>query len=274
LAGLSHAADDPQCCPTVPTTLIYGLAGDRLVDPAQQVAGVYKGFFIAASSPGRDSTFYLNGDQTARLVTDFLNDEPVLEEVGTWTTTEAGQVVVTLTGQADRTYDTPVTMVLTLADGVLTEAETQPGQIVSSWIEISALATGRQPVPYDPTDLDQIVAGRGFIGYYKTYLPSASCCGRDITLLLGIDQMAEFKTDFLNGEPPIVEVGRWETTADNQVVVTLTGRPGQPYDTPTQITFAWIDHMLTAVDYDPSQFGSAGLSFYHSAGLLASIERP
>jgi len=275
LQALTHGPDDGLCCPTVETTLTHRLENGQLVETTQDVAGIYKGFFIAASSPGRDSTFYLNADKTAQLTTDFLNDEPPIVEVGSWAVNEAGQIEVTLTGQADRPYEEPVVELLTWQEGILTEADTQPGQIIQSWIEISALATGQHPVPYNPADLDQMIQDRGFIGIYKTYLPAASCCGRDVTLLLGINQMAQFKTDFLNGEPPLIEIGQWQMTEDNQVSLTLTGRPEQaPYATPTQITFAWVDNKLTAVEYDQNLFGSEGLSLYHSAGLLASIERP
>ena len=106
-------------------------------------------------------------------MTDFLNDELPLVEIGTWTMDEAEQIVVTLTGQTDRTYDESVTKLLTWQDSVLTEADTQAGQIVEAWIEISALATGQQPVPYNPADLDRRLAENGFIGIYKS-LPT---CG-------------------------------------------------------------------------------------------------
>ncbi|MCB0155578.1 MAG: copper resistance protein NlpE N-terminal domain-containing protein, partial [Anaerolineae bacterium] len=52
--------------------------------PAADVAGIYKVMLPGASSPGLDITLYLNVDNSMRQVSDYLNGEAPVVEVGTW----------------------------------------------------------------------------------------------------------------------------------------------------------------------------------------------
>ena len=236
----------------------------QAAEEAATAAGIYKGFFPGASSPGLDTTLYLNADNSLRLVNDYLNEEPPVVEVGTWEAQD-NAVTVILTGQEDQAYTEPVTRTLTLAaDGLTAE------DWIGPWYYFDALATGTSPA-YDAEAATESIEGNGFAGFYKMFALSASCCGRDITLLLAIDNTVRMTTDFLNGEPPIVAVGAWEDN-DGSVTVTLTGQEGgADYEQPETITFALQDGMLTATEYDESQWGSDGLSFYFFPGLAQAF---
>ena len=103
--------------------------------------------------------------------------------------------------------------------------------------------------------------GNDFAGAYQATMAAASSPGREITLTLDPAGTVQMSTDFLNDEPPIVETGSWVDNGDGTATVTLTGRDdGTMYDEPTVIIFELADGQLTAVDYDESLFGSAGLT--------------
>jgi hypothetical protein len=67
------------------------------------------------------------------------------------------------------------------------------------------------------------------------------------------------RTDYLNDEAPLVEIGVWGETEDT-VTVTLTGSPDQEYDEAVTIVFALEDGQLVATEYDASRFGEEGLT--------------
>src|SRR5688572_8751504 len=52
--------------------------------PATTPVGIYKAMVPAASSPGIDSTLYINIDNTVRQVDDYLNGEPPIIQIGNW----------------------------------------------------------------------------------------------------------------------------------------------------------------------------------------------
>ncbi len=79
---------------------------DAMTAPA--VTAVYRSDTLpAASSPGRVVTLTLFDDGTLTFDTDYLNDEPVVAEVGTWEKTADGALTITITGQGDETYAEP-----------------------------------------------------------------------------------------------------------------------------------------------------------------------
>lgn len=229
---------------------------------ASQAADIYKGIFPGASSPGLDATLYLNADGSMQLVNDYLNDEPPIIETGTWT---ADGATITLVG--DQATD-PLNATLTLEGDQLTA-----DNWIGPWFSLDALTQGMTP-PYDATQAAQMIEDSGFLGYYKDFAPSASCCGRELTLLLGIEDMARLTTDFHNGEAPIVETGTWSINDDGSVAVELTGRDdGTIYEAPNRFTLAAEDGMLNTVEYDQSLYGSEGLSFYlYPAIAMATMQ--
>jgi hypothetical protein len=79
---------------------------DAMTTPA--VVTVYQSDTMpAASSPGRVITLTLFDDGSITLDTDFLNDEPVIAEVGEWEENADGALTVSITGTADEAYDEP-----------------------------------------------------------------------------------------------------------------------------------------------------------------------
>ncbi len=102
-----------------------------------------------------------------------------------------------------------------------------------------------------------------FTGVYKASLPAADSPGRDLTLIINADSTAQLSTDYLNGKPPIVEVGNWQDNGDGTFTVTFTGRAdGATYAKPDAITFGLQGNQLTAVTWDRSLYGSQGLVLF------------
>jgi hypothetical protein len=66
--------------------------------PATTPVGIYKAMVPAASSPGIDSTLYINIDNTVRQVDDYLNGEPPIIQIGACQIDE-DQLTDTLTGR-------------------------------------------------------------------------------------------------------------------------------------------------------------------------------
>jgi heat shock protein HslJ len=88
-----------------------------------EFVGFYLASLPAASSPGRAITLTLESDGSASMVTDYLNDEEPISEVGTWVVNNDGSATVTLTGQVDRTYEVPVAITFSLEGTTLTATE-------------------------------------------------------------------------------------------------------------------------------------------------------
>lgn len=108
---------------------------------------------------------------------------------------------------------------------------------------------------------DSTVDPAGFVGMYTASMPSASSPGREVTLLINSDGSAQLSTDYLNGKPPIVEVGNWHDNGDGTMTVSLTGRPdGTTYNRPDDVTFGLQGSTLTAVAWDRNVYGSEGLT--------------
>jgi uncharacterized lipoprotein NlpE involved in copper resistance len=241
---------------------LYGSEGitleRQIVAPAaaqqsEQVVGIYKALLPAASSPGIDSTLYLNIDNTVRLVEDYLNGEPLIVEIGNWQLA-GDQVVVTITGQESRPYDTPNTVTFNLTGNVLatTPDEDLYGSVGRSYMRFNALATGEQAVPYDAAAAEQLMTESGLAGIYKGFSPAASCCGLDWTLFLNPDNSTSLKSNYLNGEAPILESGTWQV-ADNTLTVSLTGAE-------KPMTFQVADGALISNEF--SIFGEMPLRLY------------
>lgn len=252
---------EPTTSATAPTdTATADTAADDMA--THDATGIYKGIFPGASSPGLDATLYLNADGSMRLVSDYLNDEPPQVETGTWT---ADGATVTVAG--DQLTDSLRATLTLEGDQLVTD------NWIGPWFRLAALAQGMTP-PYDAEMAAQMITEREFLGYYKHFAPSASCCGREMTLLLGIEQMVRLTTDYHNGEAPIVETGDWSINDDGSVTVRLTGRAdGALYEAPNRFTLTVEDGMLNAVAYDQSIYGTEKIRFYlYPAIALATVQ--
>lgn len=230
-------------------------------------AGIYKAFAPGASSPGLDMTLYLNADGSLRLVNDYQNEEPPYVETGAWSALDSS-VTITITGSVDQPYQEPAARTLAADGGQLTSADW-----IGPWYSFGALATGQVTPAYEASALAGAAAENSFAGFYKSFSPSAGCCGLDRTLLLAADNSARLTSDYLNSEAPIVETGRWEAGGDGRVTVTLTGRDdGTTYGAPDVLVLAVEEGMLVTVEADAGRYG-AGLKFYFFPGLALPMMR-
>jgi uncharacterized lipoprotein NlpE involved in copper resistance len=233
--------------------------------PTDNVVGIYKSVLPSAGCCGQDLTLFLNVDNTARLDTDFHNGEPPIVEVGSWAINEAGQVELTLTGQVDRAYDSPAVHLFEQAETGLTRAANPeaPEAILETYYPFFDLALGEAMFRYDRFAVEQSTASNGFAGIYKAFLPSASCCGQDISLYLNVDGTANLQTDYLNGEAPITESGSWNLNPAGEVVVTLNGG--------LQVLVLEFSDSVLKSTAETTVYGSEGIRFYNLSGFVIAL---
>jgi len=96
-------------------------------------------------------------------------------------------------------------------------------------------------------------------GRYAATLAAGDSPGRALLLILTKEHTARLTTDYKNGKPPITDSGSWKT-AEDHVVVSLTRRGTRALPTPHVLTFTATGDTLTAVDLNPKEWGSAGLT--------------
>jgi hypothetical protein len=106
---------------------------------------------------------------------------------------------------------------------------------------------------------DKVAEETAYVGSYQATLPAADSPGRDMTLTLKADGTAELSTDYMNGQPPIVQTGMWQKQDDGSITLTLNQQNGQPLAEPVMITFWLSQGELVSTIYDLSLFGSQGL---------------
>ena len=109
----------------------------------------------------------------------------------------------------------------------------------------------------DPT----ATATPGIEGYYQSdVLPAADSPGLQVALILYDDGSAEVYSDYLNDEPPIIEVGEWAQNDDGTLTLTVTGTTEVTYQQPISLTFQVSDDGALVVPGEAGgPFGEAGL---------------
>ena len=117
-------------------------------------------------------------------------------------------------------------------------------------------------------------ATAGFSGTYTATLPAADTPGRAMTLVLNPDGSASMTTDYMNGQPAIVETGVWQDNGDGTVTTSFTQVGENVLATPDVITFAQQDNALVAVEFDPEAYGSEGLTLVKSEEAVAGAPAP
>lgn len=213
-------------------------------EAAPTIPGIYTSDLLpAADSPGLVITLALFDNGAAQSTSDYLNAEAPIVEVGTWTDNADGTVTLEITGTPEEEYADPATMTLTVAEGQLDADGVVFTRLPVAELPIEEVSTAGEPVAY----------------YKSEPLPAASSSGRVVELVLLDDGTAAMRTDYLNDEAPIVEVGVWEEGEDT-VTVTLTGSRDQEYDAPVVIVFVVEDDQLVATEYDAALFGEEGLT--------------
>jgi len=95
-------------------------------------------------------------------------------------------------------------------------------------------------------------------GVYWTRGTSAA--GLEMTLSLNDDFTAQMSSDYLNGQPPIVESGTWLIEGDGTVSVRLTETGGVSMYPVINFVFRYGVTRLESVSWDRSIYGDDGLS--------------
>ncbi len=256
----------PTPTQTAETAESTAAAGADLPLEQSDIMGIYKGALPAATCCGQDLSLYLNFDNTTQLITDYLNGEAPLVEVGDWKIDDS-LVLVTITGQENQAYDNPNLITFGYQDDTLTSIEEEgSGSLGRHFIKFEALAFNQKSLPYDAVTAAQQIQDKGLVGIYKGALPGATCCGLDITLYLGVDNTAKFITNYLNGEAPIVEIGDWAANDEGGLTLTLTGQENQTYESPNIIQLELKDGVLITEVYGPD-----GLLLRYFDGFVFAI---
>lgn len=90
-------------------------------------------------------------------------------------------------------------------------------------------------------------------GTYAASLPSASSPGREMILELAPDSSALLSTDYLNGQPVVVQNGKWKAAEGEKVIVSFANKMGETYD--LEFVSTWDNDLQFSGDL----FGSEGL---------------
>jgi len=263
--------DDPLCCPSTPSTKTYALqdgAWAEVADtqqplPTAKAAAVspdwaYKGFVETSAGHLEDLSLYLDVDGKAHLKTDRLDGHPAVVADGAWQMEES-TLVVTLTTEESKALPQPRVLKMALGEHSLT-----PESGLPKLTSFQTMAWDRLVPPYAADGVQARMAKGEYIGVYKAFLPSASCCGQDITLYLNQGGDAKMVTDYTNGETPISEVGTWQSDQEG-VTVTFTGIAGQAaFTEPSIMRLLPKDGVLVSVETVPEAWG---YRFYAIEGL-------
>jgi basic membrane protein A len=116
--------------------------------------------------------------------------------------------------------------------------------------------TRRYKLESNLVELDALANASDYAGTYQASLPAAASPGLNLTLTLNPDSSAEMISDYLNGQPPIIESGTWSST-NGSVIVTLTSLNGRSQN--NQISFELHESVLISTVYDVSLYGPEGL---------------
>lgn len=226
--------------------------------PDQEVDVYLSDLLPVATGAGRQVTLTVSVDGSVEMVTDLMNGEPPLVETGEWARS-SGVLTVTLTAGAEGEYDEPV---------VYAFQEQDDG---------SLLLPGEEGGPFGsdglvllPTEEPSEVDASGV--YASDVLPAAGAPGMLILAILYGDGDAQVSSYYLNGEPPIVEVGSWAANADATITITATGTLDQDYETPTSATFEVSDAGLVAGSVTLRRLPAAGTAA-EAGGAPAPVAR-
>lgn len=234
--------------------------------PAPAFSGVYKSWQPFPGTAGMDATLYLGVDGTALLLEDTLSGQPPTAQWGTWAPQDT-VVTVTLTDSALGPLPQPTAAALTAADRTLVAAPGSPlgGAQGRTFYAFDALASGQTAVPYS-VEAATAATGQGLAGTYKGLLPSSTCCGRDVTFILGADGRVTWATNSLSGTPAVTEGGAW-TQSGNLIAIALTESGGQPSTAPSNLTLNLENGLLRATAADGAKADLNGAVFYRLEGL-------
>jgi uncharacterized lipoprotein NlpE involved in copper resistance len=281
LQTITHGPDDPMCCPTLELTFTYSLQGDRLVETsvgdialADLQNGVYQGVYdqpVQLAGGRYEGKPFVEGGSSRPTVVLAAHTFGDLNGDGA---TDAAVALVENSGGSGSFW---YLAALVNEDGQLVNTATQllgdrwqvrEMSVLGGLVHLDVVTHGPDDPMCCPTlEMSFAYALRGNLlmetspraqGMYKGFLPAATCCGRDLTLYLNADSSANLHTDYLNGQPAVVEIGSWRYGAGGSVVLTLTGQADAPYEAPVVITYDLGEQFLTPTEFDEQLYGSFG----------------
>ena len=246
--------------------------------PAPELVGYFEsGVLPTADTPGLVVGLYLYDEGSAELTSDYLNDEPVIVEVGAWTVNTDSTLTLTITGTPEGDYEAPIALTFQVdEDGALVV----PGEVGGAFgetglrlalVEDTDAATDNTATDNTATDngttdngmtgADELLADlpADTIVYQSDLMPAAA--GLQITLLLINDNTAAMVSDYRAEEQVVIEIGEWAEQADGSLLITLVGTMEENYAEPVALAFTPLaDDTLALVDEGGVLFGDAGLT--------------
>ena len=228
---------------------LFGAVTPALAAPAAQDAAAgttqvwVSNVYPAADAPGMLEMVVLYPNNAAEVVSIYLTKGAIVE-TGTWEAGDDGAVTVTLTGNAEREYDEPVTVSFTREDDMLSDGvfsyrlldEVTPEEMdAMSAGTGDAAATGDEAAAQEMGDLGRV--------WVSNVYPAADASGLITMLALYANGNMEQTSVYL-GKGAVTEVGTWEADADGAVAVTLTGTPDKEYDEPQTTTYQHVGDTL------------------------------
>jgi hypothetical protein len=262
----------------VPSALLAAPVAQETEDPA--VTAYYESDVLeSADSSGLVVGLILYEDGSAEVISDYMNDEDVIVEVGTWVDNGNETLTLTVTGTVDGDYEAPIDLVFNIdEDGALVIPGATGGAFGEEGLSLfpAELSTEAEPgaepgaeVDAEPeteavSSSDAILAEipEGALVYQSEVMTAASSPGLQITLVVFDDNTVAMVSDSMNGEDVVVEVGTWAEADDGSIALTLTGpAEGEAYPEPVALTFTSdAEGALILADEEGVLFGDAGLT--------------
>jgi hypothetical protein len=237
-------------------TLLLAAPAAQATEPA--IVGYYESEVI----PGEGDTpdlivgLVLYEDGSAEVISSYQNDQDVITEVGTWVDNGDGTLVLTVTGTTDGEYAAPIDLVFNvLDDGTLVAPDAGELTLLPSVLGNSEAILAQIP--------DEALV------FQSDVLPDTSGPGLQLTLAIFDDGSLTMVSDYMAPGEIVVEIGTWDSDADGNLVITLTGQIEDADGTITEyelpLEFVFIvneDNSLSLVDEGGALFGDQGLTLY------------
>ena len=173
--------------------------------------------YPAADASGMVTLMVLYPNMNMEQLTVYLGKDSI-HEVGTWSDANEGSVDVTITGTADKEYETPVTT-----------SYTREGDLLSEGVFVF-----HQLPVVTPADMEAMTNPAGT--YVSRLYPAADASGLLTVLSLFDNNNAEQVSIYI-AKATIAEQGTWKQNDDGTIIVTITGTAEQTYATPAETTY-------------------------------------
>ncbi len=141
LTMLPEVTPEEMDAMTAPAAETASESGPAVEAAATPVAVYQSDVMPAASSPGRIITLTLNSDNTVVMATDFMNDEPLIIEVGTWEEGADNQFTVSITGTPEEEYSEPDVITFEQQDDQIVAVEYDVTMWGSAGLTLTAVAS-------------------------------------------------------------------------------------------------------------------------------------